>query len=53
MKGSYLGPEFTQNQIEKNLNQLEPYMKSVNYEKLINQTSEHLSKEKSYRLVSR
>ena len=47
MKGSYLGPEFTQNQIEEELKSIGAIYESVNYEKLINQTSEHLSKEKA------
>jgi len=46
MKGSYLGPEFTQNQIEEELNSIGAIYESVNYEKLINLTSEHLSNEK-------
>ena len=47
MKGSYLGPEFTQNQIEEELKSIGAIYESVNYEKLINLTSEHLSKEKA------
>ena len=47
MKGSYLGPEFTQNQIEKELKSIGAIYESVNYEKLINLTSEHLSNEKA------
>jgi carbamoyltransferase len=47
MKGSYLGPEFTQNQIEEELNSIGAIYDSVNYEKLINLTSEHLSNEKA------
>ena len=47
MKGSYLGPEFTQNQIEEELKSIGAIYESVNYEKLINQTSEYLSKEKA------
>jgi carbamoyltransferase len=47
MNGSYLGPEFTQNQIEKELKSIGAIYESVNYEKLINLTSEHLSNEKA------
>jgi carbamoyltransferase len=47
MKGSYLGPEFTQNQIEEELKSIGAIYESVSYEKLINLTSEHLSKEKA------
>ena len=47
MKGSYLGPEFTQNQIEEELNSIGAIYESVNYEKLINLTSEYLSNEKA------
>ena len=47
MKGSYLGPEFTQNQIEEELKSIGAIYESVNYDKLINLTSEHLSKEKA------
>ena len=47
MKCSYLGPKFTQNQIEEELKSIGAIYESVNYEKLINQTSEYLSKEKA------
>ena len=47
MKGSYLGPEFTQNQIEEELKSIGAIYESVDYEKLINLTSEHLSNEKA------
>ena len=47
MKGSYLGPEFTQYQIEEELSSIGAIYESVNYEKLINLTSEHLSNEKA------
>jgi len=47
MRGSYLGPEFTQNQIEEELNSIGAIYESVNYEKLINLTSEYLSNEKA------
>jgi carbamoyltransferase len=47
MKGSYLGPKFTQNQIEEELKSIGAIYESVNYDKLINLTSEHLSKEKA------
>jgi carbamoyltransferase len=47
MKGSYLGPEFTQNQIEEELKSLGATYETVDYEKLLNQISEHLSNEKA------
>ena len=47
MNGSYLGPEFTQNQIEEELKSLGAIYEIVEYEKLINQTSEYLSNEKA------
>jgi len=47
MNGSYLGPEFTQNQIEEELKSIGAIFETVDYEKLINQTSEHLSNEKA------
>ena len=47
MNGSYLGPEFTQNQIEEELKSIGAIYEKVNYEQLLNQTSEHLSNEKA------
>ncbi len=47
MNGSYLGPEFTQNQIEEELKSIGAIYETVDYEKLINQTSEYLSNEKA------
>ncbi|MDA9604047.1 carbamoyltransferase [Candidatus Pelagibacter sp.] len=47
MKGSYLGAEFTQDQIEKELSLIGANFETVDYENLINQTSEYLSKEKA------
>ena len=47
MKGSYLGPEFTQDQIEKELKDIGANFDTINYDDLINQTSEHLSNEKA------
>ncbi|MDC0940449.1 carbamoyltransferase [Candidatus Pelagibacter sp.] len=47
MKGSYLGPEFTQNQIEEDLKSIGAIYEIVDYEKLINQTSEYLSNDKA------
>ena len=47
MKGSYLGAEFTQDQIEKELNLIGANFETVDYENLINKTSEYLSKEKA------
>ena len=47
MAGSYLGSEFSQDQIEKELKSLGANYKVVNYENLIDQTSDYLSKEKA------
>jgi len=47
MNGSYLGPEYTQNQIEEELKSIGAIFETVDYEKLINQTSEHLSNKKA------
>ena len=47
MKGSYLGPEFTQNQIEKELKSIGANFETLDYNNLINQTSDHLSNEKA------
>ena len=47
MNGSYLGPEYTQNQIEEELKSIGAIFETVDYQKLINQTSEHLSSEKA------
>ena len=47
MKGSYLGPEFTQIQIEKELKSIGANFETTNYEDLINLASEYLSKEKA------
>jgi carbamoyltransferase len=47
MKGSYLGPEYTQDQIESELRSIGANFETYNYENLINQTSENLSKEKA------
>ena len=47
MKGSYLGPEFTQDQIENELKSIGANFKNIGYEDLIDQTSEYLSKEKA------
>ena len=45
MKGSYLGPEFTQDQIEKELKLIGANFKTVEYKDLIDQASEYLSNE--------
>ena len=45
MKGSYLGTEFSQNEIEKELKSIGAKFKTFNYEDLINQTCEKLSSE--------
>ena len=47
MKGSYLGSEFSQDQIEDELKALGANFESVKYNELINQTADHLSNEKA------
>jgi carbamoyltransferase len=47
MKGSYLGSEFTQNQIENELKSIGAIFDTFDYENLINQTADHLSKQKA------
>ena len=47
MKGSYLGSEFSQDEIEKELNSIGANYQTFDYENLINETSEHLSKQKA------
>ena len=47
MQGSYLGTEFTQNEIENELNSLGANFEILNYENLINNTAEYLSNEKA------
>ena len=47
MKGSYLGPEFNQNQIEEELKSVGANFDILDYENLISQTSDHLSNEKA------
>ena len=47
MKGSYLGNEYTQEEIEKDLNNLGAKFEVLEYEKLIDKTAEFLSKEKA------
>ena len=47
MDGSYLGPEFTQEQIESELKTIGAHYEIFNYESLIDQTSDYLSKEKA------
>ena len=47
MKGSYLGPEFTEEEIEKELKSIGANYEKLNYEDLISKTSEFLSKEKA------
>ena len=46
MEGSYLGPEFTQEEIERELNDIGANFETLNYEDLINKTSHFLSNEK-------
>ena len=47
MKGSYLGNEFTQNEIEKELKTAGAKFETLNYEDLIDKTAEFLSNEKA------
>ena len=47
MKGSYLGPEFTEEEIEEELKLIGANYEKVNYEDLINKISEFLSNEKA------
>ena len=47
MKGSYLGTEFSQEQIEKELKSIGANFETVDYETLINKTSKYLSEEKA------
>ena len=47
MAGSYLGSEFSQDQIENELQSLGANYEVLNYENLIDQTSDYLSKEKA------
>ncbi len=47
MKGSYLGSEFSQDQIENELKSIGANYKVLNYENLIEQTSDYLSEEKA------
>jgi len=47
MKGSYLGTEFNQDQIEKDLKQLGANFETFKYENLIDKTADYLSQEKA------
>ena len=47
MKGSYLGPEFSQDEIEEELNKIGAKFEIVDYDNLIDQTSGYLSNEKA------
>ena len=47
MNGSYLGPEFSQEEIEKELKSLGANFEILGYENLINKTSEFLTQEKA------
>ena len=47
MKGSYLGTEFNQSQIEKELTSAGAYFERLSYENLIEKTSDYLSNEKA------
>ena len=47
MKGSYLGPEYSQSQIESELNSLGAIFETYDYDELIDKTSDYLSEEKA------
>tara|TARA_B100001057_G_scaffold396609_1_gene406460 strand:- start:2493 stop:4328 length:1836 start_codon:yes stop_codon:yes gene_type:complete len=47
MKGSYLGSEFNQNEIEKELKSVGANFETLNYEELIDKTAKFLSNEKA------
>ena len=47
MNGSYLGGEYSQNEIEKELNNIGAIFQTYNYEDLIENTSEFISQEKA------
>ena len=47
MKGSYLGPEYSQDQIEKELESIGANFEVFNYEDLINKTSDYLIQKKA------
>ena len=47
MRGSYLGAEFAQEKIQNELKSIGAKFEILNYEDLINKTSEHLSNEKA------
>ena len=47
MKGSYLGTEFTQEEIEKELKSIGANFETLKYEDLINKTADYLSDEKA------
>jgi len=47
MKGSYLGSEFTQDQIEEELKSIGANFDTVKYDELINQTANYISNEKA------
>ncbi len=46
MNGSYLGPEYSQDKIEEELESIGANFQTLNYDDLINQTAENLSNEK-------
>ena len=47
MKGSYLGSEFSQDQIEKELSSIGAIFETCDYDEVIDQTSDYLSQEKA------
>ena len=46
MKGSYLGPEYKQEELERELKAAGANFETLKYEELIDKTSEYLSKQK-------
>ena len=51
MEGSYLGCEFSQHQIEKELNSLGANFQTFEYDNLIDKTAEFLANEKNIMLL--
>ena len=53
MKGSYLGTEFNNDEIENELKSIGANVETLNYENMIDKTAELLSKENAHWMVSR
>ena len=53
MQGSYLGPSFNDNEIEKTLNDIGAIFNKLSEENLLKIIAQELSQEKNYRMVSR